>query len=472
MLECYYLLSWNERTSVLNNQREIPTVTMLTMKIKNMFENNPSLQDCWVRGEISNFTHHSKGHMYFTLKDPNSRIKAIMFAGNNRYLKFIPKEGMKVIVHGYVSVFERDGAYQLYVDDMQPEGLGSLFLALQQLKEKLQREGLFDAVHKKPLPSFPRVVGVITSPTGAAVRDIITTISRRFPVADVLLHPVIVQGPGAPSSVAEAIRAMNELGEVDVLIVGRGGGSLEELWAFNEEIVVRAIHASTIPVISAVGHETDTTLADFVADVRAATPTAAAELAVPHIVELRRRIDTLQMGLQKHLLDRVKDGRKRLERVESSTVFTRPTHQLNQWRQVIDNQEDRLQLALTRLANQQNRRLSQLEARLVQVSPVERAKRMEQQLMYAVERLTRATGQVVQRDENRFERMLDKLDAYSPLNVMRRGYSLAYTSGKKRLIRSVRDVNPSDQVLVRVKDGWLDCQVWGLEEENTDDGNE
>ncbi|WP_236588138.1 exodeoxyribonuclease VII large subunit [Tumebacillus amylolyticus] len=456
----------------MNNQREIPTVTMLTMKIKNMFENNPSLQDCWVRGEISNFTHHSKGHMYFTLKDPNSRIKAIMFAGNNRYLKFIPKEGMKVIVHGYVSVFERDGAYQLYVDDMQPEGLGSLFLALQQLKEKLQREGLFDAVHKKPLPSFPRVVGVITSPTGAAVRDIITTISRRFPVADVLLHPVIVQGPGAPSSVAEAIRAMNELGEVDVLIVGRGGGSLEELWAFNEEIVVRAIHASTIPVISAVGHETDTTLADFVADVRAATPTAAAELAVPHIVELRRRIDTLQMGLQKHLLDRVKDGRKRLERVESSTVFTRPTHQLNQWRQVIDNQEDRLQLALTRLANQQNRRLSQLEARLVQVSPVERAKRMEQQLMYAVERLTRATGQVVQRDENRFERMLDKLDAYSPLNVMRRGYSLAYTSGKKRLIRSVRDVNPSDQVLVRVKDGWLDCQVWGLEEENTDDGNE
>ncbi|KEO82550.1 exodeoxyribonuclease VII large subunit [Tumebacillus flagellatus] len=456
----------------MNNPREIPTVSQLTMKIKNMFENNPSLQDCWVRGEISNFTHHSKGHMYFTLKDPNSRIKAIMFAGNNRYLKFIPKEGMKVIVHGYVSVFERDGAYQLYVDDMQPEGLGSLFLALQQLKDKLQREGLFDAVHKKPLPAFPRVVGVITSPTGAAVRDIITTIRRRFPAADVLLHPVIVQGPAAPASVAEAIQAMNELGEADVLIVGRGGGSFEELWAFNEEIVVRAIHASTIPIISAVGHETDTTLADFAADVRAATPTAAAELAVPHIAELRRHVDLLQSALQKNLLDSVKEGRKRLDRLENSTVFTRPTHRLNQWRQVVDNLEDRLQLALTRLASQQNRRLSQLEARLAQVSPVERARRMEQQLVYAVERLTRAAASAVTREENRFERLLDKLDAYSPLNVMRRGYSLTYTSGKQNLIRTVRDVNPGDQVLVRVRDGWLDCQVWGLEEENTDDGNQ
>ncbi|PWK11513.1 exodeoxyribonuclease VII large subunit [Tumebacillus permanentifrigoris] len=452
--------------------REIPTVSMLTMKIKQMFETNPGLQDCWVRGEISNFTHHSKGHMYFTLKDPNSRVKAIMFAGNNRYLKFIPKEGMKVIVHGYISVFERDGAYQLYVDDMQPEGLGSLFLALQQLKEKLEREGLFDAAHKKPLPSFPRVVGVITSPTGAAVRDIITTIRRRFPVANVLLHPVIVQGPQAAASVADAIRAMNEFGEIDVLIVGRGGGSFEELWAFNEEVVVRAIHASSIPVISAVGHETDTTLADFVADVRAATPTAAAELAVPHLQELRRHVEQLSTRMEKALQGRLREGRNRLQRLEASPLFTRPTHQLNQWRQVIDNQEDRLQLALTRLANQQNRRLSQLETRLLQTSPVERAKRLEQQLVYAVERLQRGMGRTVERDANKFDRLLDKLDAYSPLSVMRRGYSLVYTADQKRLIRSVQDVNPSDQVLVRVRDGWLDCQVWGLKEENTDDGND
>jgi exodeoxyribonuclease VII large subunit len=445
---------------------------MLTMKIKRMFETNSDLQDCWVRGEISNFTHHSKGHMYFTLKDANARVKAIMFAGNNRYLKFIPKEGMKVIVHGYLSVFERDGAYQLYVDDMQPEGLGSLFLALQQLKDKLQREGLFDAVHKKPLPSFPRVVGVITSPTGAAVRDIITTIRRRFPVADVLLHPVIVQGPQAPASVAEAIRAMNELGEADVLIVGRGGGSFEELWAFNEEVVVRAIHASNIPVISAVGHETDTTLADFAADVRAATPTAAAELAVPHLLELRRHVDQVSARMEKALQARLREGRNRLQRLEASPMFTRPTHQLHQWQQVVDNQEDRLQLALTKLANQQSRRLAQLETRLLQTSPVERAKRLEQQLNYAVERLQRAAGRTVERDANKFERMLDKLDAYSPLNVMRRGYSLTYTADQKRLIRSVEDVNPSDQVLVRVRDGWLDCQVWGLKEENTDDGND
>lgn len=452
--------------------REIPTVSMLTMKIKNMFETNPGLQDCWVRGEISNFTHHSKGHMYFTLKDPNSRIKAIMFAGHNRYLKFIPKEGMKVVVHGYVSVFDRDGAYQLYADDMQPEGLGSLFLALQQLKEKLEQEGLFLARHKKPLPSFPRVVGVITSPTGAAVRDIITTIRRRFPVAHILLHPVIVQGPQAAGSVADAIRAMNELGEADVLIVGRGGGSFEELWGFNEEVVVRAIHASAIPVISAVGHETDTTLSDYVADVRAATPTAAAELAVPSLLELRRHLDQLTVRMDKALQGRLREARTRLQRLESSPVFTRPTHQLNQWRQVIDNQEDRLLLALTKQSNQQDRRLTQLEARLHKTSPVERAKRMEQQLVYAVERLQRAVGQAVAQEENQFVRLLDKLDAYSPLNVMRRGYSLTYTRDRKRLIRSVQDVNLSDQVLVRVQDGWLDCQVWGLEEEKTDGRDE
>ncbi|TCP52852.1 exodeoxyribonuclease VII large subunit [Tumebacillus sp. BK434] len=452
---------------MLQTREHIPTVSELTAKIKGMFESDPQLQDCFVRGEISNFTHHSKGHMYFTLKDSQSRIKSVMFAGNNRYLKFVPKEGMKVIAHGYVSVFDRDGAYQFYVDDLQPDGLGSLFLAFQQLKEQLEREGLFDQMNKKPIPKYPRVVGVVTSPTGAAVRDIITTIRRRYPVAHILLHPVIVQGPTAAASVADAIAAMNALQEVDVLIVGRGGGSLEELWAFNEEPVVRAIHASQIPVISAVGHETDTTLSDFVADIRAATPTAAAEIAVPNLYDLKQHVDQLTHRLQRALDGKMRDAKQRLHRIETSTVFTRPTHQLHQWQQVVDNAEDRLQLALTKLSGQSERRLSQLEGRLLRTSPIERAKRMDQTLHYTVERLQRAVADRVGKEQGKFERLLDKLDALSPLSVMKRGYSLTYTGDRKRLIKSIDDVQLGDKVQVRVQDGWVDCSVWGLEEEKT-----
>ncbi|WP_232282324.1 exodeoxyribonuclease VII large subunit, partial [Paenibacillus sp. oral taxon 786] len=250
-------------------------------------ESDQVLTDVWIRGEISNFTHHSSGHMYFTLKDADSRIKSIMFASYNQRLPFRPKEGTRVIARGNVSVYERDGQYQFYVTHMQPDGVGSLYLAFEQLKQKLEAEGLFAPGRKRPLPRFPKTIGVVTSPTGAAVRDILTTLGRRYPQAAVILYPVLVQGKGAAPSIVKAIRTLNAMGEADVLIVGRGGGSLEELWAFNEEQVARAIYESAIPVISAVGHETDFTIADFVADLRAATPTAAAELAVPHTAELR-----------------------------------------------------------------------------------------------------------------------------------------------------------------------------------------
>jgi exodeoxyribonuclease VII large subunit len=279
------------------------------------------------------------------------------------------------------------------------------------------------------------------------------------------LHPVIVQGPNAAPSIAEAIAKMNELALADVLIVGRGGGSLEELWAFNEEVVVRAIFASVIPVISAVGHETDTTLADYVADLRAPTPTAAAELAVPNLYELRRHLEQMSGRLSVALGGKVREAKQRLQRIETSTVFTRPTHQINQWRQVVDSAEDRLQLALTRLANQQDRRLSALESRLLQTSPVERAKRMDQTLQYTVERLGRAAAELVKNDNNRFERLLDKLEALSPLSVMRRGYSLAYKDGRKKLVKSLQDVQPGDLLNIRLEDGWLDCAVWGMEED-------
>lgn len=279
-------------------ERQVYSIKELNRYIRMKLDSDNLLSDVWIRGEISNFTHHGSGHMYFTLKDESSRIKAIMFASHNQRLPFIPKEGARVIARGNVTVYERDGQYQFYATHMQPDGIGSLYLAYEQLKSKLEKEGLFAEARKRSLPRFPKCIGVITSPTGAAVRDIVITLQRRFPQVAIVIYPVLVQGKGAAPSIVKAIGALNAMGEADVLIVGRGGGSLEELWAFNEEEVARAISASRIPVISAVGHETDFTIADFAADLRAATPTAAAELAVPHAGELAAQLLQLQQRLR------------------------------------------------------------------------------------------------------------------------------------------------------------------------------
>ena len=242
-------------------EQRIYSIKELNRYIRMKLESDTLLSEVWIRGEISNFTHHSSGHMYFTLKDAESRVKSIMFASHNQRLPFIPKEGARVIARGNVSVYERDGQYQFYATHMQPDGIGSLYLAFEQLKQKLEREGLFAPERKSPIPRFPRVIGVVTSPTGAAVRDILTTLSRRYPQAGVVLYPVLVQGKGAAPSIVKAIQTLNDMNEADVLVIGRGGGSLEELWAFNEEAVARAIYESTIPIILAVGHETDFTIA-------------------------------------------------------------------------------------------------------------------------------------------------------------------------------------------------------------------
>ncbi|BCG60085.1 hypothetical protein PUR_35100 [Paenibacillus sp. URB8-2] len=279
-------------------ERKVYSIKDLNRYIRMKLDSDHVLSDVWIRGEISNFTHHGSGHMYFTLKDESSRIKAIMFASHNQRLPFVPKEGSRVIARGNVTVYERDGQYQFYATHMQPDGIGSLYLAYEQLKKKLEQEGLFAAELKRPLPRYPRCIGVVTSPTGAAVRDILITLRRRFPQVAIVVYPVLVQGKGAAPSIVKAIHELNAMGEADVLIVGRGGGSLEELWAFNEEAVARAIAASDIPVISAVGHETDFTIADFAADLRAATPTAAAELAVPHAAELAAQLRQQQRLLR------------------------------------------------------------------------------------------------------------------------------------------------------------------------------
>jgi len=276
---------------------EIFTVSEVTQRVAHAVARDPVLGDIWVNGEIANFTHHSSGHMYFTLKDDSSRLRAVMFRGNNLGLRFRPAEGMRIYAHGNIGVYERGGEYQLYVDLMEPAGIGALYLAFQQLRAKLQAEGLFDPAAKRPLPKFPRRLGVVTSPTGAAVRDIITVTRRRWPGIDILIIPALVQGPDAPRSIVQAIQLANGVSNIDVLIVGRGGGSAEELWAFNDEDVARAIRGSRVPVVSAVGHETDFTIADFAADMRAPTPSAAAELVVPDASAYSRHLQLLESRL-------------------------------------------------------------------------------------------------------------------------------------------------------------------------------
>jgi exodeoxyribonuclease VII large subunit len=438
--------------------------------IKLKLEGDGNLQDIWIRGEISNFTRHSSGHMYFTLKDESGRLKCIMFASYNQRLPFAPKDGMKVLARGGVSVYERDGAYQFYATAMQPDGIGSLYLAFEQLKKRLENEGLFSEALKRPIPRYPRAVGVITSPTGAAVRDIIITMQRRFPSVPILLHPVSVQGTGAAPSIVKAIETMNRLGEVDVLIVGRGGGSLEELWAFNEEAVARAIRSSRIPVISAVGHETDFTIADFAADLRAATPTAAAELAVPHAGELRQHLGHLQQRLVRSMRLLTGKSRERWQLAARSPYFTQPRRALLAQAERLDRLRDRLVFRAEAMGGRARERLARLDGRLAASSPAEQAGFARRRLTGACRSLELAMTGALRHAQSRYGSLIRQLDALSPLKVMGRGYGLVYDEYEKKLIRSIGEVQPGDLLRVRLTDGRLDCQVWGIHGEESDGG--
>ncbi|MFT9848041.1 exodeoxyribonuclease VII large subunit [Aneurinibacillus sp. REN35] len=445
----------------MQDTRQVFSVKHLTRYIKDAFDFDEVLQDVWVRGELSNFVHHSRGHMYFTVKDEESKIKGVMFAGYNRYLKFIPKNGTRVLIRGSVSVYERDGQYQLYAKEMQPDGIGSLYMAFEQLKAKLEEEGLFAEQWKKPIPSYPSRIGVITSPTGAAVRDIITTIRRRYPAADILLHPVSVQGEHAAPSICDAIKRMNELSDIDVLIVGRGGGSIEELWAFNEETVARSMYHSRIPIISAVGHETDFTIADFVADVRAATPTAAAEIAVPHMLEIGRHIDALNGRLSTSLRHQVRRLRERLERMQRSYVLRQPERHIMQYEQELDRLTQRLMRAGEHYHIQKQAQWREMHRHLLQHNPSIAVQRANDRVDDRKQRLQRSMGALLREKSGRLDRYIDKLDALSPLKVMRRGYSLVFkeTSEGEKLVTTVEQAAEGEQVSVRLADGTLVCRI-------------
>ncbi len=391
----------------MGDGRAVLTVAQLNAYIKQIIDSNDILSDVYIKGEISNFTNHRTGHFYFTLKDPDSLIRAVMFKSAASKLKFLPENGMKVIVRGRVSAFVRDGQYQIYVEQMEPDGIGSLYIAFEQLKRKLEAEGLFSPTRKKPLPKIPTRIGIITSPTGAAVRDMINVTRRRFPLAKIVLFPSLVQGPDAPAQLIAGVNHFNAERSVDVIIIGRGGGSIEGLWAFNDENLARTVAASSIPVISAVGHETDFTICDFAADMRAPTPSAAAEIAVPDTLELKRKINNIVGHMELALTRAVSTRRTQLSQLAKSRALTSP-----------QNFIDDKRMALFSLST-----------------------RLEQDIKLT---LTDKRG--------KFASLTASLEALNPMSVISRGYSAVYDNSGK-LIKSVRQIEKGDRFTFRTTDG-------------------
>ena len=402
---------------IRTDNRNVLTVTQLNTCIKTLIEGTDFLRSVYIKGEISNFTNHYKtGHFYFTLKDEGSLLKAVMFRASAAKLPFVPENGMKVVVHGRISAFVRDGQYQLYADDMEPDGIGSLYFAFEQLKKKLEAEGLFAESRKKPLPKIPTRIGIITSPTGAAIRDMINIIGRRFPYAKILLYPALVQGNDAPPQLIAGIEYFNAARSVDVVIIGRGGGSIEDLWAFNDENLARCIAASRLPVISAVGHETDFTICDFVADRRAPTPSAAAELAVPETTELKRKINNIVGRMELLLGKQIENRRQALHYLSTSRGLSAPAAMLD------------------------DRRMN---------------------LVYLADKLDRAVQTRMTACRADLAQQAVKLDALNPLAIFGRGYSAAFAENGELLSR-VEQLTVGQPITIRLSDGEARADVTAL----------
>lgn len=410
------------------------TVTQLTKYIKYKIDNDPHLNEVFIKGEISNFKAHSRGHFYFTIKDEQARINAIMFSSSTKNLKFIPQDGMKVLVTGKISVFEANGGYQIYVNDMLEDGVGNLYIAYEQLKKKLEQEGLFDQRYKKLIPKIPRRVGVVTASTGAAIKDIISTIKRRWPLVEILLFPSLVQGENAAPDIVKQIKRSEDY-DIDTLIVGRGGGSIEDLWPFNEEIVARAIFECKTPVISAVGHEIDFTIADFVADLRAPTPTAAAELAVPAIPDIKNYINQLQIRLTKTMQNKIDYNRKHLTEITSRYIFTNPISMYQTKEMLFDSLIERLKHATTSLVSKKEKKYIELKNSYIFKTPY----------------------QLIDKKANKYLQLVSKLETLSPLETIKRGYTM--TKKDDKVITSKKDLKKKDKIEITFQDGNIEAEV-------------
>jgi len=443
------------------------TVTALTKYMKKKIDLDPHLQQVWLKGEISNFNHHSRGHMYLTIKDDKSRIQAVMFRGNNRHLKFMPEDGMNVLIRGNISVFEPYGNYQIYIRHMEPDGIGSLYLAYEQLKEKLERSGYFAAHHKREIPKYPNHIAIITSPTGAAVRDIVTTIKRRFPIVKLTIIPVIVQGEEAAESIITGINQANSLGHVDTIIIGRGGGSIEDLWCFNDERVVKAIFHSSIPVISAIGHETDVTISDFVADLRAATPTGAGELAVPSIVELQNTIQNLQARLTKLAqLIAIKKS-KSVHTLRNSYAFHFPRQLLNEKEQYVDRLTDKLRNCTQTMFQEKKTNVNNQTIQLRAQHPEQRLRVAREGMLQVKRRYQKEATTTLQHKQKLLYTAIDKLTLLNPLHIMKRGFALPYQEDGK-IVKSVEQLKRNEQLSVTILDGSFTCQVREIRRDNSE----
>ncbi|SFL83069.1 Exodeoxyribonuclease VII large subunit [Gracilibacillus orientalis] len=434
------------------------SVTALTKYIKKKFDVDRHLNHIWLRGEISNFKHHSRGHMYLTIKDDHTSIRAVMFHRQNQDLTFQPEDGMKVLIRGYVSVFESQGQYQLYIQELQPDGIGALHLAFEQLKKQLSKEGLFDTIHKKTLPKYPQQIAVLTSPTGAAIRDILTTMERRYPIANILIIPVLVQGKQASTSIVNAIKKANEIDSLDLMIIGRGGGSLEELWSFNEEEVARAIFQSQLPVISAVGHETDVTISDMVADLRAPTPTAAAEIAVPSQIELIDKLKKMDQFIENNIRNKMERSREKVDSIENSYVFKYPERLVEEKEQRLDRAVDQLGKQLQRTIQVKRDYFKYLDQRYQRLSLDKQLEKQNQYVQDLLKRLYRANKQQLDQKKNLFSKNLAQLDLLNPTRIMSRGYSITYSEGNE-IIRSVNQVEKDNELIIQLSDGLVECRA-------------
>ena len=466
------------------NDKNYLTITQLSKYLKYKFDEDVNLKKVYLKGEISNFKAHTRGHYYFTLKDENSRISAIMFHSNVSKIKFLPQDGMKVLVSGRVTVYEATGGYQIYVDDMNEDGVGNLYVAFEQLKKKLEEEGLFDKGHKRKIVKMPRKIGIVTASTGAAIRDILTTIKRRYPVCETILFPALVQGEYAAEDIAKKIKIANSY-DIDTLIVGRGGGSIEDLWPFNEEIVARAIYESRVPVISAVGHEVDFTIADFVADLRAPTPTAAAELAVVDINTVNEYLYNVKMRGFNAVNNIVMLYKRRIDNVMDSYIIKKPSNIYEVREQKLDMLIDRINTDISNIIEVNRVRLFKFSEsyilnnpKMLYISKMENLNTIINKINKEFEiifnnnkvRLFKCSESYVLNNPEvlyKFKRqnldnIISKLEVLNPLNTLKRGYSI--TRSGKVIIGSIKDIGKKKKIDIELKDGVIQAKIEGISE--------
>jgi exodeoxyribonuclease VII large subunit len=435
--------------------RTILTVSELTQEIKDLLEMRFS--DIWIEGEISNLRIPPSGHTYFTLKDDLSQIRAVLFRGQARHLRFVPEDGLHVICRGRVSLYEKRGEYQLILEVMEPKGIGALQLAFLQLKERLEKEGFFDVDHKKPLPMLPRKIGIVTSPTGAVIRDMLHIIDRRFKNVHILLYPVRVQGEGASIEIAQAIEYFNRQGDVDVIIVGRGGGSLEDLWAFNEEVVARAIYRSRIPVVSAVGHETDYTISDFVADLRAPTPSAAAELVVRDKREIKNTLHSLTIRLENQMRQDLQEVWTHLSHLRK--LMGDPKKRIEDHLLRVDEHLNRMVLVTSWTLKRNREQFLHHHSNLFLRNPLQRIQNVRLLISQRQKNIGQSMKHSIELRRKRLEGILGKLDSLSPLAILRRGYSITRKIPSLQILRSASQVREGERVEVKLHEGTLLCGV-------------